>query len=76
MPYVLSYALLSGLCLKLLLREHIWSALVLLVRILSSSHNSLHTSKQTLDTLIYTVIITIYTIFNLSLNRLRVLVST
>ena len=76
MPHVLSCALPSGLCLKLLLREHIWSAPFLLIRMLSSSLYSLYTSKQALDTPIYIVIITIYTIFNLSLNRLRVLVST
>ena len=68
MPYVLLYTLLSGLCLKLLLREHIWSAPFLLVRMLSSSLYSLYASKQALDTPIYTVTITIYTVFNLSLD--------
>ena len=76
MPHVLSYALSSGLCLKLLLREHIWSAPFLLIRMLSSNLYSLYASKQALDTPIYIVIITIYIVFNLFLNRLKVLVST
>src|SRR5438105_11571442 len=57
-------------CLKLLLREHIWSAPFLLVRMLSSSSYSLYASKQALDTPIYTVTITIYTVFNLSLDNI------
>src|SRR5437764_8609310 len=58
----------QALCLKLLLREHIWSAPFLLVRMLSSSSYSLYASKQALDTPIYTVTITIYTVFNLFLD--------
>src|SRR5438552_3150987 len=54
--------------LKLLLREHIWSAPFLLVRMLSSNSYSLYASKQALDTPIYIVTITIYTVFNLSLD--------